>query len=375
MAITLVGLNYRTAPLALREQFALTSEQVTQALADLLCTGCPVQAEREIAILSTCNRFEIYAASDSSGDETTTAQIRAYIAELSQQPLDVLRPHLYTKHGDDAITHLLRVASGLNSQILGEAQVLGQVAAAAEDAHAAGTLGTILSRLFAHAVHTGKRARTETEISRHTTSVSHTAARLASEQMGDQARVLIVGAGEMAQLAALALDGHPITVVNRTYERAAALARDVHGRALDWLQLRSALAWADVVITATRAPQVVISAADLDERNDTRPLLLLDLAVPRDIDPAAHDLPNVTAYALDDLQTLVDAHLAQRQAAIPAVEAIIAAEATLFHHWLVSREVVPVITDLQRWARSRRRNRNHAGDQPARRAAIRALKK
>ncbi len=350
MSITLVGLNYRTAPLALREQFALTGEQIAQALADLRCTGCPVETEREIVILSTCNRLEFYVASGSNGDENTTGQLRAYLAALGNLPLDALRPHLYTKHNGDAITHLMRVASGLDSQILGEAQVIGQVAAAAEDAHAAGTLGTTLARLFAHAVHTGKRARSETEISRHTTSVSHTAARLASEQMGDQARVLIVGAGDMAQLAALALDGQPITVVNRTYERAAALAREVRGRALDWLQLRPALAWADVVIVATRAPQPVIAAADVSERE--RPLLLIDLSVPRNIDPAARDLPNVTAYALDDLQSLVDSHLAQRQAAVPAVEAIIAAEAALFKEWLNSREVVPVIADLQRWART-----------------------
>ncbi|MEO8395142.1 MAG: glutamyl-tRNA reductase, partial [Chloroflexota bacterium] len=199
---------------------------------------------------------------------------------------------------------------------------------------------------------TGKRARSETEISRHSTSVSHVAARLAHEKAGAQARVLIVGAGEMALLAAQAVreHHHEITIINRTYGKARALAREVNGRALDWLQLSSALAWADVVISATSAPQAVIHAGDLAQRQ--RPLLLIDAALPRDIDPAVSALHHVDLWTLDDLQARVDANLAQRGAAIAPVEAIVEQETALFLDWLRSREVAPVITDLQRWARA-----------------------
>ncbi len=335
MSITLIGVNHRTAPLALRERLALSGDQLRAALADL--RGWP--SVEEAVILSTCNRLEIYVEGDAD------VQIEALIAQWGDLALDDLRPHLYHLHDEMAVRHLLRVASGVESMILGESQVLGQVADAMDAAQTSS--GAILTHLFAQAVHTGKRARTETEISRHTTSVSHTAAQLARERGGQ--RVLIIGAGEMATLAAQALAGQEITIINRTYTRAVDLARQVGGRALDWLQFGAALAWADVIISATSAATSIVRAADLMDHS--RNLLLIDIALPRNVDPAVSTLANVECWSLDDLQQRIDAHRAQRGAAIPQVEAIVDQETALFLDWLHSREVVPVITELQRWAR------------------------
>ena len=341
MSILVVGLNHRTAPLSLREPLALTGDDLRGALDDL--SG--LAGVQEAVILSTCNRLEIYVEASQDAAEP----IERLMAQWGGLSLDALRAHLFCCEGEAAIRHLLRVASGLESLILGETQVLGQVSDALKIAQTSS--GAILSHLFAEAVHTGKRARNETEISRHSTSVSHVAARVAHEQAGEAARVLIVGAGEMAMLAAQAVkeQRHEVTVINRTYSKALALAHEFNGRALDWLQLGSALTWADVVISATSAALPIIHANDVAERG--RALLLIDLALPRDIDAAVIALPHIKLWTLDDLQAQVEANRAQRSAAIAPVEAIVEQETAMFQDWLRSREVAPVITDLQRWAR------------------------
>ena len=235
MSIILVGLNSRTAPFALRERLALSGKALDAALTELHdCPGSPLQ---EVVILSTCNRLEIYAESTGS----TWTVLQQFIARLGDLSLEALRPHLYFLENDAAVSHLMRVAAGLESVIFGETQVLGQVGQALAAAQAADTCGAVLTRLFTQAVHAGKRAHSETAISRETTSLSHTAARLAREfcareNIGDPARVLIVGAGEMAALAAQALSDQDITVINRTYAHAAALAHQVGGQALPWTQ-------------------------------------------------------------------------------------------------------------------------------------------
>jgi glutamyl-tRNA reductase len=338
VAIFLVGLNHRTAPLELRERVALSGDGLRRAL-DELRDNPGVQ---EAVIVSTCNRLELYI----EGVAEAAAQLPRFMVGHGDQAVEA---NLYCLEGAEAARHLLRVASGLDSAILGETQVLGQVGEALEIAQEQHASGAIMSHLFAHAVHTGKRARSETEISRHTTSVSQVAAKLAQDWAGRAAKVLIVGAGEMATLAAQALSGHEITVINRSYGKAARLARQVGGRALDWLQFGSALAWADVVISATSAPHSIIRAGDLAER--ARPILLIDTAMPHDIDPNVRGVAGVELWTLDDLQARVEANLAQRSAAVAPVEAIVEAETALFMEWLSSREVAPVITDLQRWAR------------------------
>lgn len=338
----LIGLNHRTTPLHLREQLAQTDDDVRRALASL--------ALDEAAIISTCNRLEIYGAAQ----DVALAQA-AGLRWLTQLcPLEQIEQHVYGMAGHEAVVHLLRVAAGLDSMILGEAQILGQVQQALALAQAVGSAGPVLSHWFAQAAHTGKRARTETEISRHVTSISHAAVALAQTRVQmPQARALVVGSGEMAQLAAQALHRHEvrtIQVINRTYARAAALAQQFAGAALDWEYLPQALAAADVVICATGAPHSVIHRRDVEQALAGRghgPLVLIDIAVPRDVDAGVRALPGVHYYDLDDLNAFVQANMARREAAMVDVERIVSEEAARFMDWYRGRSVTPVITALR----------------------------
>ncbi len=351
MTISLIGLNHHTAPVEVREQVTLTGDGLRLALKELQVGDHP---PAEGVILSTCNRLEIYTLSDEDGQPI----IDDFLTRMyGIDPAD-LRPHLYTKFDQEAINHLMRVTAGLESMILGEPQILGQVTEAHSKARSTGAAGPILSRLFTQAVHAGKRAHTETDISRYTTSVSHAAALLAQDKLGDLAgaKVLIIGAGEIAEQAAQALHARgteSITCISRTYSHAEALAGQVGGRAFNWVHLPEGLTEADVVISATGAPHSVIHVSNvvhvLPERAG-RPLLLIDIAVPRDVDEEVGELPGVELHDIDDLQAVVDDNLAQRQAAIPQVEAIIQEEVIAFEDWLHSREVVPTIVDLRQKA-------------------------
>ena len=300
MSIILVGLNHSTAPVDLRERLSLTSEELCMALKALhmdyqsshSCTGQTTRIEhitallRESIILSTCNRLEVNAVA-----RDTVSGWRAlerFLTQLHGIPLDLLRAHLYFLEGRAAVEHLMRVATGLDSMVLGEPQILGQVAEAFSASQTGNTIGAILSRLFSEAVHTGKRAHRETAVSRHTTSVGHAAILLMQTKISDLrcARVLVVGAGEMAQLAARALQMHgaqTINYINRTDTRAEALARQLQGIALPWHKLPDALAWADGVITTTSAPHAIIASDDVREflpQRNNRPLAFVDIAVP-----------------------------------------------------------------------------------------------
>jgi glutamyl-tRNA reductase len=368
MTILLVGLNHRTAPLALREQLALSGCAMTMALDDLpvrgALDGAPARSGKsaeppplqEAVILSTCNRLEVYANPRSIGGGR--AAVEAFLSRLQNIPLHTLKPHLYFVHGQDVVIHLMRVAAGLDSMILGEAQILGQVSDAFTVAKTANTTGPVLSHLFSQAVHAGKRARTETTISRHTTSVSHAAAGLITEKLGglEEANVLVIGAGEMAEVALQALvdrGARRLTCMNRTFASVVELAGRFGGQARPWHEIPEGLAWADVVLSATGAPHTIIQAdtvAEILPARVGRPLLFIDVAVPRDIDEAVGELPGVARYDIDDLQQVLDENMAQREAAIPQVEAIIAEEAASFAEWLSSRQVAPVIADLRRYA-------------------------
>jgi glutamyl-tRNA reductase len=363
MQIVAVGLNHTTAPVSLREQLALNDCGLRMALSDLAaCRRMPANGNGqprllESVILSTCNRLEVYAVVAGSS-KAGWRRIEHFLADLQGLDLETLSRHLYYLDGQAAVDHLMRVAAGLDSMILGEAQILGQVSAAQSEAQTAGCVGPIMSHLFDHASHAGKRARTETEIGRHTTSISHAAAQLVCEQLGslEGVQALIVGAGEMAQVAAQALRDRGLqqmSFINRTHSRAEALASHFGGRALNWYHLPSALAVADVVICSTGAPHIVIHENDvrpgLVERAG-RPLLFVDIAVPRDVEDSVGHLPGVQRFDIDHLQLTVDANIAQRQAAIPEVEAIIAAEATRFESWLQGRQVLPVLVELRQHA-------------------------
>lgn len=350
MTILLVGLNHRTAPVELRETLALTEQSLQAALEAL--GGCRIQ---EGAILSTCNRLEIYAVADQFDD--VRQQLDAYLAGLHDAALEDISPHLYHLEGMEAARHLMRVAAGLDSMILGEPQILGQVIQALNDAQAAGLSGPIASHLFSQAIHAGKRARSETEISRYTTSISHAGALMLLDKVDNPSpNVLIVGAGEMAILAAKALQKHNISnlaFINRSYERAESLASAHVGSALSWQDFGEALVWADAVLSATDAPHNVIHARDVERAlpdRQGRRLVFVDIAVPRDVEVAVGNIEGVQRFDIDDLQSLVDSNTAQRQTAVPQVETIIAQELSVFSEWYHSREVVSVIKDLRDWA-------------------------
>jgi glutamyl-tRNA reductase len=366
VTVILVGLNHRTAPLELREKLALSASAMQSALAAWRNQiGIEVNHQQpstiinEVVILSTCNRLEVYASADDIN--AGILFIQKFLAILQSVPIAELTTHLYNYSGDTAIQHLMRVTCGLDSMILGETQILGQVTQAYEDARHAGMTGAILSHLFGQAVHTGKRARTETPISRYTTSVSHAAALLMMEKFNQQSavHVLLIGAGEMAALAAQALkrfDIHKMMFVNRTYERAEVMANKFGGSARNWFQLQEALIWADAVICATGAPHIVIDRhiveVALQQREGHRPLVFVDIAVPRDVEERVGELSNVQVYDIDDLQSVVDANVELRKAAIPQVETIIQQEIARFAEWYHGRQVTPVIKTLREWAQS-----------------------
>jgi len=358
VSIVLVGLNHRTAPVELREKLALAGCSLRMALEDLrdMSQVAGAQSVSEAIVLSTCNRLEVYASVHQPRDGME--RLAQFLGGLQNVPAGEIMPHLYHHEGEAVVTHLMRVASGLDSMILGEPQILGQVTQAYEDARAAGSTGPILSHLFTQAIHVGKRARTETSIGRHTTSVAHVGAQKVMDELGplNARRVLVVGAGEMASIAAEVLGRSgpaELAFINRTFNRAEAMAAEHNGRALAWHQLEEGLVWADAVISATGAPHIVIYKQDLStilEFRAGRPLVIVDLSVPRDIEDIARDLPGVAYYDIDDLQSVLDAHLELRRAAIPEVEAVVDEGAAQFAEWLSGRQVTPVIRNLREWA-------------------------
>lgn len=379
MSILLVGLNHNTAPISLRERLALDPCGLRMALEEFHRTYIePYEntsglqhhshnsAQRmlsECCIISTCNRFEMYAVMpDTSGltSEQGWETLLQFIARLQDLSVEELRPHLYLHADHSAVRHLMQVAAGIDSLVLGEPQILGQVNRAYKEATLTDTAGPLLSHLFMAAIGAGKRARNETSISRHTTSISHAAANLAHQTLGDlsRLRVLVVGAGEMARLAGEAITMHGaqyVTVINRTYSSAERLAANIDGEAVVWTHLHEQLTRVDLVLSATGAPHTVIHreevAAAMAERNG-RPLAFFDVALPRDVEAAVAELPGVRCYSVDDLQAVVDENMAQRRAEIPAVEAVIAEEAAYFHEWLLERSVVPVLVAMREEARS-----------------------
>jgi glutamyl-tRNA reductase len=330
--LSLAGLSHRTAPLELLERVSAAMERHQ------------VPAAESIA-LRTCNRAELYVVG-----VPPAAVVPALGVSLGE-----LREHGYVLEDLDAVRHLMRVASGLDSLIVGEVQILGQVAKALAAAQLAGTAGTISTRLFVAAVEAGRRTRRETEISRDTASMSHAAVRLALADGGDPAtaRVLLVGAGEAAGLAGRAFadaGAERLVWTGRTESRARALAERIGGDVLAWDRLGDGLRDADVVVTATSAPEPVIRVPDVAgvlPARGGRPLRIVDLAIPRDVEPAVGELPGVRRHDVADVRSVVDAGLARRRAAVPAAEGVILEEVDRFGRWLSAREVAPVIAGLR----------------------------
>ncbi|HEY7339445.1 MAG TPA: glutamyl-tRNA reductase [Ktedonobacterales bacterium] len=351
MRLILVGLDYRTAPLELRERLQADDAHLLPLLATL--RHGPLN---ELVVLSTCNRYEVFATCD----DATLAQDAITDCLLSAEsiPMRPLLDSLYHKDDADAVRHLFRVAAGLESLVLGETQIMRQLAEALDQAHQSRTTGALLNRLYTAALHTGKRARTETAISQHTLSVSHAAAQLVQHEVAiiERPHILVVGAGEMATLAAGALAQHAtntdstITIINRSDDRARAVASQLGIQARPWAELQPTITSADAVITATSARQPILRADEIaTSARDfvARPLLLVDIGVPRNIAPAANPMPAIRLHDIDDLQAVVAQHRILREAEVAQVEAIIEVEALKYVNWLRSRRIVPVLTELR----------------------------
>ncbi len=343
-----LGVSHKTAPLELRERMALTEGRAVGVLGELVERDEILEA----AVISTCNRTELYLfASDPVGAEAVALGLLSREAET--QPTELVGS-LYSLRGAAAAEQLLRVTSGLDSMIIGETEVQGQVKRAYELALVEGATGPILNRLFRAALAAGKRARSETGISERSLSIPSVAVELAQRTLGEleDRRVLVVGAGETAELTARALAAkgvEAIFIANRHYDRAIGLAQRFGGHAVRFEELPEELADADIVVASTSSPHHVIEREALAEVmavREGRPLLLIDLAVPRDIQPACREVAAVSLYDMDDLQTLVERNLSGREAEARRVEGILRSELARFERWLAAQDVTPTITAL-----------------------------
>lgn len=342
MQLFVAGVSHRSAPITVREQIHLTPEAIRRILGEL------VRDDEEVAILSTCNRTEWYVL---ARDGTTSGRIAARLA--GDDP-NLLKPYLY--HYEDAAgaRHLFRVAGGLESLVLGEAQILGQVRDAFELAREAGTLGPVLDQLGRKALEAGKRIRSETGIGQGTASISHAAVELARTIFGDlgSCQVLVLGAGEMATLAARHLreqGARAVIVANRNRQHAQQVAQACGGRAAGFDELEPLLAASDIVISSTAAPHAVVRRAVLERvlpARQGRPLFLIDIAVPRDVEEACGELDGVFLHNIDDLEQVVADNLAQRRSHLDAAEEVVAQTVQAFIAWWRSRAAAPVIRAL-----------------------------
>lgn len=352
MQLFAFGLNHQTAPLAVREQVAFNVDGMENALRDLVENG----AAKEATILSTCNRMELYcnaAQPDYAID---------WLAQYHHLPRKDLEPYLYTLPRDLAVKHSFRVASGLDSMVLGEPQILGQMKQAVRQAEQAGTMGILLHKLFQSTFSVAKQVRTETEIGANLVSMAAAAVRLSERifpSISDQ-NVLFIGAGEMIELNAVyfaARNPKRITVANRTLDRAQTLARQYNGHAITLSDLPEQLAQNDIIVTCT-ASQLPILGKGMVERalksRRHKPLFIVDLAVPRDVETEVAELNDVFLYTVDDIAEVVKDGLEARQGAVKEAEVIIDAGVSDFMHWMESREVVPTIRALRDHAEQNR---------------------
>jgi glutamyl-tRNA reductase len=344
-----LGVSHKTAPLDLRERLSLTEGRAVGALRELTAA----EGIHEAAALSTCNRTELYLiVSDSVEAESTALGILTRQAEL--RPTELLS-HLYSLRSGDAVRHLFRVTAGLDSMIVGEAEVQGQVKRAYELALVEGATGPVLNRLFRGALAGGGRARAETAIGERGVSIPSVAVELARRTLGDlgERRVLVIGAGETAELVARALVARGVATVfvaNRHHDRAIGLAQRFGGTAVRLEELPEQLAKADIVVSATNSPHHIVERDELEQvmaSRGERPLLLVDIAVPRDIEPECRQIPGVTLHDIDDFQQIVERNASGRQAEALRADPILEAEQDRFERWLASLTVVPTVASLR----------------------------
>ncbi|AUO11406.1 glutamyl-tRNA reductase [Priestia megaterium] len=352
MHIIAVGLNFRTAPVEIREKLSFNEQELASAMKTL--SG--QKSILENIIVSTCNRTEIYAVVDQL--HTGRYYVKAFLAEWFGIDKEEFSPYLTIYENDGAIEHLYRVACGLDSMVIGETQILGQVRSSFLLAQEEETIGTVFNQLFKQAVTLAKKAHHETEIGANAVSVSYAAVELAKKIFGDLSskHVLILGAGKMGQLAVQNLYGSgakKVTVVNRTFEKAQELASRFSGEAKPFADLQRALSEADILISSTGANDYVVTKQMMSEAERTRkgrPLFMVDIAVPRDLDPELDELETVFLYDIDDLNGIVESNLQERQKAADEIEIMLEAEIVAFKSWLGTLGVVPVISALRQKA-------------------------
>jgi len=349
VSVIVVGLNHRTTPLELLERVTVPANGLPKALADLRSRADLDEA----VILSTCMRTEVYATAERF--HPAVQAVRNFLCERSFTAPEDVGDYLTVLFEDAAIAHLFSVASGLDSAVLGESEVLAQVKAAWEAARGEATAGPVLSGVFRHAVEVGKRVRSETAIARGTTSISQAAVALAADRLGglEGRRVLVLGAGDMGEGMTIALAGAGVAevlVANRTPTRASSLASRVGGRAISVLDLPAALESVDVLLTSTGAPAPLLTVEDLapvlPQRNG-RPLLIVDVAVPRDVEPAVRGLEGVTVLDLDDLRTFTRTGLEERRREVSRVQSIIDEEVADYLGEATARQVAPIVSALR----------------------------
>ena len=353
MTLYALGLNHQTAPLAVRERVVFHIERLRDALVEL-----KKGLAREAAILSTCNRTELYAA----GDEPDA--LARWLAQYHHLQPDGLQPYLYILPSEQAVRHAFRVASGLDSMVLGEPQILGQMKEAARAAQSAGTLGTVLHKLFQRSFAVAKEVRTTTRIGASSVSMAAAAVKLAARifpSLKDQ-RVLFIGAGEMIELCATHFAAQAparITVANRTLERAERLAHRFNGQAVELRTLAEHLHEHDVIVSCTAASLPILGKGLVERAlraRRRRPIFMVDLGVPRDIEQEAGELDDVFLYTVDDLAEIVSANLDARRSAVEQAEAIIDTQVGQFMHWMQGRASVPLIRSLRERAEEARRH-------------------
>ncbi len=354
MQLFAVGVNHTTAPLEVREKVSFPVEGMEEVLRDLV----DHHAAREAAIVSTCNRTEIYCNAD---DPRATV---AWLADYRKLSNAEIEPYIYQLPREKAVKHAFRVASGLDSMVLGEPQILGQLKQAVRSAEHAGTLGVLLHKLFQRTFRVAKEVRSSTDIGANSVSMAAASVRLALRifpTIADQA-VLFIGAGEMIDLCAAhfaAQRPRRVTVANRTVERAELLATRLNGRAITLNDLTDELALHDIVVTCTASPLPLLGKGLVEralKSRKRRPIFMVDLAVPRDVEPEVGELDDVFLYTVDDLAEIVRDGLDARQGAVAQAEAIIDTNVTGFMQWMESREMVPTIRALRDQAE---RNRRH----------------
>ena len=383
MSIVAIGCNHRSTPLAKLERMTIAPDDMPKILSGL----SEADNLSEVVVLSTCNRIEVYAFAERF--HGGYRDVRESLARHAGLPPEDVVDHLYAHHDAEAVRHLFSVAAGLNSAVVGEHEILGQVRDAWEQARTEGAVGSVLGGLFRHAIETGRRARTETSIGRGIASVSQAAVALADDRIqGIRGRtVLVIGAGEMAEgtVKSLAQAGAgAVLVANRTWERAVLLAAACGGRAVPLEQLADVLVQVDVLVTTTGAQELILEAGDIDElsrRRDHRGLVIVDVAVPRDVDPAARRIPGVTLLDMDDIGAFIGQGLESRNGEVESVRTIVDVEVDRYQAMVSAREVAPLISELRsaaesvRTAELERFAARLADLAPAEREAVEALTK